>query len=270
MNNNQKRNQHKIKLFYFHELSDCLSQLIAPENIDRTITVSNSIYLNQLQQVVAEQDFSDDLNDSVFMLKSNNIDEDDPAQLALFERVLREGITYKGEKYVRSIKSPAMGRTQRTEFIKEKYYKNVFQRVALGKFPRLTNINKWEAALGVSRSSALAIPYIPRIVVIPDYEKEEIIEDVWKVVKCIGDPVQQELILEEKKKQREYFKAKKDLIPSATNLAVLPRLPNKKVIVRGEEITAPDQSEQKTFSGWDKENGVCQGSCRELIRKVMF
>lgn len=58
---------------------------------------------------------------SFFMLKADQIDEDDPFQLALYERMLLEGIYYNGRKYVRSIKSPAMGRTQRTEFIQEKY-----------------------------------------------------------------------------------------------------------------------------------------------------
>jgi hypothetical protein len=66
------------------------------------------------------------------MLKSNNIDEDDPTQLALFERMLRDGIYYKRKKYVRSVKSPAMGRTQRTEFIQHIYRKKKVFNMIIG------------------------------------------------------------------------------------------------------------------------------------------
>src|SRR5690606_35769921 len=99
-------------------------------------------------------------------------------------------------------------------FIQEKYYTEVYNRISLGKKAELTNINKWEAALGVSRSTALPVPYIPRIVVIPDYKKDDIIEDVWKVEECAKDTEQQKLVQAEKKLQREYFKAKKELKPS--------------------------------------------------------
>ncbi|KZE74381.1 hypothetical protein AV654_29260 [Paenibacillus elgii] len=254
MSDNQKRSQYKIKLFHFHELSISFGQLSLPENTNRIITVSNSIYLDQLQQVVAMHDPFDNFTDAIFMLKADGMDEDDQSQLALFERMLREGIYYKGEKYVRSIKSPAMSRTQRTEFIKEKYYADLRNRISLGHFPALTNINKWEAALGVSRSTAIPVPYIPRIVVIPDYEKDCIIEDVWKIEECAKDTDQQKLVLAEKKKQREYFKAKKERRPSIAILETLPRLPNKQAMIRGIETTVPDQSEFKTFSGWDKAN----------------
>ncbi|ADM71252.1 hypothetical protein [Paenibacillus polymyxa] len=96
-------------------------------------------------------------------------------------------ISFYGRKYVRSIKSPAMGGTQRTEFIQEKYVVDLYKHITLGKMPPLTNIHMWEVALGVSRSAAQPVPYIPRIVVIPDYEKDTIIEDVWKVEKCAED-----------------------------------------------------------------------------------
>jgi hypothetical protein len=255
LNNNQKRNQYKIKLFNFHEITDAFGHLTAPENIDRTITVSDSIYLDQLQQVVAAHNPLADFNDAVFMLKANNIDEDDPAQLALFERILRDGIYYKNEKYIRSIKSPAMGRTQRTEFIKEKYYEALFNRISLGCSPALTNINKWESALGISRSTAMPIPYIPRVVVIPDYEKDEIIEDVWKIEKCDEDSEQPKLVFTEKERQREYFKAKKELKPEQEQLLALEPIPNKRIDISYDECKmVPDQSEFKTFSGWDKEH----------------
>ncbi|MGG4218600.1 hypothetical protein ABEW32_10250 [Paenibacillus jamilae] len=73
--------------------------------------------------------------------------------------------------------------------------------------PPLTNIHKWEAALDVGRSAAQSVPYSPRIDVIPDYEKDTIIEDIWKVEKCAEDLQQQKLIFNEKTQQREYFKA---------------------------------------------------------------
>ncbi|UMY53496.1 MULTISPECIES: hypothetical protein [Paenibacillus] len=212
MSTNQTRNQYQIKLFHFNEITHVGNQLKAPQSSTRIITVSNSIYLDQLKRIVAERDPSTDVTEVIFMLKADQIDEDDPCQLALFERMLREGIYYNGEKYVRSIKSPAMGRTQRTEFIQEKYVADLYNHITLGKMPPLTNIHKWEAALGVSRSAAQPVPYIPGIVVIPDYEKETIIEDVWKVEKCAEDLEQQKLIFDEKTKQREYFKVKKELI----------------------------------------------------------
>ncbi|MFK4439947.1 hypothetical protein [Paenibacillus sp. RC21] len=254
MSTNPIRNQYQINLFHFNEITIVGDQLCAPQSSTRTITVSNSIYLDQLKRVVAERDPSTDATDVVFMLKADQIDEDDPSQLALFERILREGIYYNGRKYVRSIKSPAMGRTQRTEFIQEKYVADLYRHITLGKMPPLTNIHKWEAALGVSRSAAQPVPYIPRIVVIPDYEKDTIIEDVWKVEKCAEDLEQQKLIFDEKAKQREYFKAKKELKPSKEQLHKLDRIPNKTIPWYGGTKSVPDQNEYKTFNGWNKQN----------------
>ncbi|WP_025686110.1 RNA dependent RNA polymerase [Paenibacillus maysiensis] len=254
MSSNPSRNQYQIKLFHFNEITILGDQLCAPQSSTRTITVSNSIYLDQLKRVVAERDPFADAPDVIFMLKADQIDEDDPAQLVLFERMLREGIYYNGRKYVRSIKSPAMGRTQRTEFIQEKYAADLYRHITLGKMPPLTNIHKWEAALGVSRSAAQPVQYIPRIVVIPDYEKETIIEDVWKVEKCVEDSEQQKLIFDEKTKQREYFKAKKVLKPSKEHLHKLERIPNKVIPWNGRTKSVPDQSDFKTFNGWNKVN----------------
>ncbi|KJD42302.1 hypothetical protein QD47_29020, partial [Paenibacillus terrae] len=254
MSSNPTRNQYQIKLFHFNEITHVGNQLCAPQSNTRTITVSNSIYLDQLKRVVAEHDPSIDVTEVIFMLKADQIDEDDPSQLALFERMLREGIYYNGRKYVRSIKSPAMGRTQRTEFIQEKYVADLYRRITLGKMPSLTNIHKWEAALGVSRSAAQSVPYIPRIVVIPDYEKETIIEDVWKVEKCAEDLEQQKLIFDEKTKQREYFKAKKELKPSKEQLHKLERIPNKTIPWNGRTKSVPDPKDHKTFNGWNKQN----------------
>lgn len=254
MTTDPTRNQYQIKLFHFNEITVIGNQLCTPQSSTRLITVSNSIYLDQLKRVVAEHDPFADVTDVIFMLKADQIDEDDPSQLALFESMLREGIYYNGRKYVRSIKSPAMGRTQRTEFIQEKYIADLYRRITLGKMPPLTNIHKWEAALGVSRSAAQPVPYIPRIVVIPDYEKETIIEDVWKVEKCAEDLEQQKLIFNEKTKQREYFKAKKELKPSKEQLHKLEHIPNKTISWNGRTKSVPDQNEYKTFIGWDKQN----------------
>ncbi|WP_052410036.1 hypothetical protein [Paenibacillus durus] len=253
MSKNQKRNQHKIKLFQFHEITESSGQLLAPEATQRTITVSDSMYLHHLKQVVAEIDQIADFTDAIFMLKADNIAEDDPAQFNLFERMLCEGIYYQGERYIRSIKSPAMGRTQRTEFIRKTLYDSLYNRITLGKYPNLTNINKWEAALGVSRSTAIPIPFIPRIVVIPDYKKDEIIEDVWKIEECGLDSEAQNLVQAEKRKQSAYFKAKKELKPSAEKLKQLKSVPVKYIEAKGELKHVPDQSIYKTFNGWDKE-----------------
>ncbi|MGG1643679.1 hypothetical protein ACIFQM_20890 [Paenibacillus sp. NRS-1782] len=254
MSSNPTRNQYQIKLFHFNEITHVGNQLCALPSRTRLITVSNSIYLDQLKRVVAERDPSTDVTEVIFMFKADQIDEDDPAQLALFERMLREGIYYNGRKYVRSIKSPAMGRTQRTEFIQEKYVADLYRRITLGKMSPLTNIHKWEAALGVSRSAAQPVPYIPRIVVIPDYEKETIIEDVWKVEKCVEDSEQQKLIFDEKTKQREYFKAKKELKPSKKQLHKLERIPNKTIPWNGRTKSVSDPKDYRTFNGWNKQN----------------
>ncbi|MGR6761286.1 RNA dependent RNA polymerase [Paenibacillus sp. T2-29] len=254
MSSNPTRKQYQIKLFHFNEITVEGDQLYAPQSSTRIITVSNSIYLDQLKRIVAECDPFTNVTDVVFMLKADQIDEDDPSQLALFERMLREGIYYNGRKYVRSIKSPAMGRTQRIEFIQEKYVADLYDRITLGKMSPFTNIHKWEAALGVSRSAAQPVPYIPRIVVIPDYEKDTIIEDVWKVEKCAEDLEQQKLILDEKAKQREYFKAKKELKPSKEHLHKLERIPNKTISWNGRTKSVPDPKDYKTFNGWNKQN----------------
>lgn len=94
---------------------------------------------------------------------------------------------------------------------------------------------------------------IHSIVVIPDYKKDEIIENVWKIEECAKDSEQQMLVLAEKRKQCEYFKAKKELKPSQELLSKLERIPNKHKEANGELVLVPDQSEFKTFSGWDKE-----------------
>ncbi|KZE65713.1 hypothetical protein AV545_24120 [Paenibacillus jamilae] len=264
MPSNPTRNQYPIKLFHFNEITVLGNQLCTPQSSTRTITVSNSIYLDQLRRVVTEHDPLTDVTEVLFMLKADQIDEDDPSQLALFERMLQEGIYYNGRKYVRSIKSPAMGRTQRTEFIQEKYVADLYRHITLGKIPPLTNIHKWEAALGVSRSAAQPVPYIPRIVVIPDYEKDTIIEGVWKVEKCTEDLEQQKLIFNEKTKQREYFKSKKELKPSKEQLHKLERIPNKTISWNGRTKSVPDPKDYKTFNGWDKHN------CRVKLEAIPF
>lgn len=252
-NTKQAKKQFKIRLFNFQSLIEVDGKITADKETNQ-IGVGNSLYLDQLQKVIGIQYEPKSLIEDVIMVKSQNIDEEDLNQLRMFEKMISEGIYFNDQKYIRSIKSPAMQRTQRTEFIREEYYESLFNRISLGHFPILTNINKWESSLGISRSTAMPIPYIPRIVVIPDYEKDEIIEDVWKIEKCDEDSEQQKLVFTEKERQKEYFKAKKEQKPDQELLSALEPIPNKRTDISEDECKmVPDQSQFKTFSGWDKE-----------------
>ncbi|MCJ1220165.1 hypothetical protein [Paenibacillus polymyxa] len=59
----------------------------------------------------------------------------------------------------------------------QSYVADLYRHITLGKMPPTS-----EATLGVSRSVAQQVLCNLLIIIIPDYEKDTIIEDVWKVL----------------------------------------------------------------------------------------
>ncbi len=86
-----------------------------------------------------------------------------------------EGVWYNGFKYIRdgAIKSASMTRTQKTLLIREDLKDQINEYTSLGRKPDKTIISKFETAKGLLLSSAMLLEEcMPKIVIIPDYEKE--------------------------------------------------------------------------------------------------
>ena len=173
-----KRKQYKMMQVKFGQVADINGKLTVTEE-PRLIPNSENLFFDlvfRLQGRTYDSE-NDDNNkfDEFIILKASDIDTKDNENINKYKRIMNEGVWYNGFKYVRdgAIKSASMTRTQKTLLIREDLRDKIAQYTSLGKKPEKTIISKMETAKGLLLSSAVLLEdCMPRIVIIPDYEKE--------------------------------------------------------------------------------------------------
>jgi hypothetical protein len=184
----KKRSQITVKQYHLNNINTDNDKLTITEK-GRDIEHFRNFFIQSIENVLDE--YIPD--NTYFILKFDEMKEDDDEKLAIYEQVLKEGIWLDGVKYIKSVKSPSMVRTQKTLFIRDDIAKKVMEYVSLGKIPTHTVVSKLEAAYGISLSSVLMIESVPNIVFIEDMDKL-IKEDIEVVRDCETDPEQIALI----------------------------------------------------------------------------
>ncbi|WEZ09562.1 hypothetical protein P5663_06875 [Priestia flexa] len=200
-----KRKQLSIKEYHLNNVVIEDDKVII-NNEGRTIEHFHNFFIKSIENILQ----SDITNDTYFILKFDGI-EGDEEKLALYERILREGIYLNNKKYIKSVKSPSMVRTQKTLFIIEGISEKVLEYVSLGKKPEKTVVSKLESAYGISLSSILTVNKLPKIVFVKDFNKTiredvEVIRDVpvnqLELAKMEAE-IEEDKLLEEKWNERK-------------------------------------------------------------------
>jgi len=173
-----KRKQYKVMQVKFNQISDKDGKLIITEE-PRLIPNSENLFFDsifRLQGRVYDAEIADNNQFEEFIiLKASGLDTKDDESINIYKRIMLEGVWYNGLKYIRqgAIKSASMTRTQKTLLIREDLKDKINEYTSLGKKPEKTIISKFETAKGLLLSSAMLLEdCMPKIVIIPDYEKE--------------------------------------------------------------------------------------------------
>lgn len=247
----QKRRQYTITQYRFQHISEEDNTLTFSQDIAVEYPNSENILYATLYRLLGKTyDDSEEAKnpvDELFILKADQISQNDEKQLALYERIMREGVFISGQKYIRFGKSSSMAMNQRTLFIREDVHDRLKETITLGKVPTKTIISKYETAIGLTLSSINLVEGLPRICIVKDLEKT-LIDHVKVVTKY-------ELREEDKPAYEEYkriaqaeevrkaeYKQKWDEVKSIFDDTYLGQFPH----YVGEEA--------KSKSGWERES----------------
>ncbi|WCK55120.1 hypothetical protein PP175_03795 [Aneurinibacillus sp. Ricciae_BoGa-3] len=247
----QKRRQYTIKQYRFQNISKEYDRLTL--SLETAIEYPNSgniLYATLyrlLEKTYDDSDGAKNAVDELFILKADQIDQNDEKQLALYERIMREGVFIGEQKYIRFGKSSNMAMNQRTLFIREDVHDRLKETITLGKVPTKTIISKYETAIGLTLSSINLVEGLPRICIVKDLEKT-LIEDV-KVVARYELQEEDKAAYEEYKRIAEAEEARKaeckqkwEEVKAVFDDAYLAKFPH----YVGEGA--------KSKSGWEREN----------------
>lgn len=178
----KKRRQYIIRQYKFQHIQETDEGLTIESAKAKEYPNSENILFNTLYRILDKQYNQDEVAenrlDELFILKAKDISDN---QLALFERVMREGVHVDGQKYVRFGKSSSMAMGQRTLFIREDLHDQLKEYISLGKIPAKTTISKYETALGLTLSSVNLISGMPKICIVKDL-KNSLTSDVKAVL----------------------------------------------------------------------------------------
>jgi hypothetical protein len=239
-----KRKQVKVYQFDFdHVMYDGNNDLYVLDEYKKEIGNSDGISFDQFEKTVGKKYKAGDLIKELIVIKCPQIKENHTEKVEKYNQIIKSGVYYNGHLYKRSTKSAAMGRSQRIELIRNDYRNEFWLRSSMGLIPKETVFSKWDTAIGNCRASAIKIPYIPRIIVIDDYETD-ITETIEKVVPCHEDSEEKQLMLKEKELMSTYFKNKKEIM--------LPKEEMNKKLAKLDPYS--NQGTYKTFSTWWREN----------------
>lgn len=184
-----KRKQYFIKQYKFSNLKVNGSSLeFLPEDAIEVQNSENILYSTyfRIKDIAYINNDKNNL-DELFILNAANIStKEEDGQLEFYKKIMREGVYIDGDKFIRFGKSSSMTMNQRTLFVKEELHKELKEHISLGKTPSETVISKYETALGLSLSSLNLIDCLPRIAIVPDFEKI-VIDDVKMVTKFQAD-----------------------------------------------------------------------------------
>ncbi|TCT16374.1 RNA-dependent RNA polymerase [Natranaerovirga pectinivora] len=185
----KKRLQYKIRQFNLKTdiavkddkfyLNENVVSYSMSENIvfDLVYRLQNREYIHQWDK---ENGNPNDIPE-LFYLK-HGIDKDNDEQVSAYNKVVKNGLYIGEQKFVYAEKSAAMSRTQKTLYIREDLQPIVEEYITLGKNKTINKTipSKWLTTRGLMLSSALLIDKVPRIAIIPDFEKN--IREIVQVV----------------------------------------------------------------------------------------
>lgn len=173
-----KRKQYKVVQVKFSQISDKDGKLTITEE-PRLIPNSENLFFDTIFRLQGRAYDIENTDNNQFkefiILKASGLDTKDDESVNIYRRIMLEGVWYNGLKYIRqgAIKSASMTRTQKTPLIREDLKDKINEYTSLGKKPEKTIISKFETAKGLLLSSAMLLEEcMPKLVIIPDYEKE--------------------------------------------------------------------------------------------------
>lgn len=152
--------------------------------------------------------------DEIFILNAPNVKG---KEQSIYEKLVREGVYINGVRFLYSEKSSSMTRTQKTVYVREDLKELIEEYITLGKKPNKTVVAKWLSTRGLILSSASLMGYIPKIVVIPDFERA-VTEDVKIIVPFEPNDKEAEVYKDfltekeaEEKRVQDYYSRSKEL-----------------------------------------------------------
>ena len=173
-----KRKQYNVMQVGFAEIIDKDGKLTVDE-APRLISISENLFFDlifRLQDRIYDFENADNNRfDEFIILKASDINAKDFESINRYRRIMNEGLWYNEIEYIRegAIKSASMTRTQKTLLIRKDLKDKITKYTSLDKEPKKTIISKMETAKGLLLSSAMLLENcMPKIVIIPDYEKE--------------------------------------------------------------------------------------------------
>ncbi|MFB4471806.1 hypothetical protein ACDI16_02410 [Oceanobacillus caeni] len=182
----KKRKQYMIMHYKFNKLVDKGDYLEFVEDSKVEYTSSENILFNTVCRISKDHEVNEKETkiNSIFVLNASQVNKDNESDLRLYERIMRKGVFINGIKFVRFGKSSSMTMNQRTLFVKETLHDKLKEYISLDKIPNKTVISKYETALGLTLSSLVLVKGLPKIAIVPDFERT-VIEDVKTVDKFI-------------------------------------------------------------------------------------
>ncbi|MFJ3388781.1 hypothetical protein [Lysinibacillus sp. NPDC086135] len=145
--------------------------LVIEEESNFLVRLPNSPLFDQLK-IVRSKD-TDKISELIFVEAKRN-----KKQEQSLIKILNEGFTYNGVKFVRFGKSPSQGKDGITTFIKSSYFKEMTERSQLGLEINKCVISKYESYRSLIFSSCTLVENIvdkknklPYIVIVGEYEK---------------------------------------------------------------------------------------------------
>ncbi|TPG71147.1 hypothetical protein EEL31_23755 [Brevibacillus laterosporus] len=169
----------KTKVIVLQNIQKEDNQYIALNNSLENQT-GESLLLDTLQRVTKNKYEPKQEVYEIVTLKTKTMGDDDKEDKKFLSHVFSNGFMFNSKKYSRLSKSGNKARNQKTTFVEEKWKRELFEYLSLGRQPKKTVVSKYELAIGLTESVCDLVPIIPRIVVIPDFKK--IVTDTIRTV----------------------------------------------------------------------------------------
>lgn len=177
-----KKRQYIIRQLNFKKVIEEDEKLIVKESDFNEFSTSENFLLDDLYKITGKEYKEPEIiegkfrnanrTDEIFILKAQNISEKKEEEHSRYQKIMEEGIYVDDIHYVRAEKSSNMTRNTKTLFVKADLKDELVEYISLGKTPGITYISKYISAKGLMLSSIYMMPYVPKIVVVPDFERE--------------------------------------------------------------------------------------------------
>lgn len=263
------RRQYFIDSYRFKDIKEKDDKLIFNENDKVSYSISENFLFKKLYEITGteyKEQTSDPYGlgeqiklkslpqdnplDGMFILKANTVKKDEMNDL--YNKAIRDGIYIGDKHYLYSEKSASMIRTQRTVFIQEKIKDKeinlkdkIIEYLTLGKKCDKCVTAKWLTTSGYLLSSVDIVNLLPRIVVIPDFEKS-LNKNVYIMENYTPTDEENKQLVKEKEfndELKEYKKEKAKCLKLFTEDYLLNRFHRSAIV----------KDNIKSMSGWERE-----------------